>query len=90
MRLTDEQVAEKTKRASEALLFLARNYGDGMARRQYHEISEALHEIDALLTDRAELRAYVEALVAAEAERAKGPLEPDGDEIHDDDDGEVD
>lgn len=36
-----------------------------------------------------ELRAYVEALVAAEAERAQGPVEPDGDEIHDDDDGEV-
>ena len=36
-----------------------------------------------------ELRAYVEALVAAEAERAKGSVEPDGDEIHDDDDGEV-
>lgn len=85
MRLTDEQVAEKTKRASEALLFLARNYGDGMARRQYHEISEALHEIDALLTDRAELVAEVhrfrslveaheevKAQLKAEIERLKG------------------
>jgi hypothetical protein len=37
-----------------------------------------------------ELRAYVEALLAVEAEQAKRPVEPDGDEIHDDDDGEVD
>ena len=35
-----------------------------------------------------ELRAYVEALVAAEAEEAK-TLEQDDEEIHDDDDGEV-
>jgi hypothetical protein len=34
-----------------------------------------------------ELRAYVEALVKAEAERAVEPVEPEGEEIHDDDDG---
>lgn len=73
--LTDEQVAKKTKRVSEALLFLARNYGDGMARRQYHEISEALHERDALLADRAELVAkneWLEATLAATRERLAG------------------
>ena len=36
-----------------------------------------------------EMRAYVEALVAAEAEEAKTPG-PADEEIHDDDDGEAD
>lgn len=36
-----------------------------------------------------ELRAYVEALVAAEAEEAKR-TEPQVEDVHDDDDGEAD
>lgn len=57
-----DKISARAKTAREALMWLIRNYGDAMARRQYHQVEAPMNDVPALLGHIAALEAENERL----------------------------